>query len=181
MGNWKEVHDFLATTITSVYYQHSSHIRSKTQQLLWGKLTLSQLKPGQHLWGDVLDMHCLYFLHSIVFNVLNSFWALSNDNKSQNILYPVFRELISTWSHSFLTLFILLFSDLMSTAIDCATFCPTSLYLTQRHENSQVQAGQCSTSKRVSCACRNSFVLDSQNAFNPAQFRSCMQNISLMK
>ena len=27
-------------------YQHSSHTKSKTQQLLGGKLTLSQLKPG---------------------------------------------------------------------------------------------------------------------------------------
>jgi len=29
-----------------VYYQRSSHAKSKTQQLLGGKLTLSQLKAG---------------------------------------------------------------------------------------------------------------------------------------
>jgi len=32
---------------TSVYYQHSSHTKSKTQQLLGRKLTLSQPKPRQ--------------------------------------------------------------------------------------------------------------------------------------
>jgi len=46
-GKLKTVLDFLATTETPVYYQLSSHTKSKTQQLLGGKLTLSQPKPGQ--------------------------------------------------------------------------------------------------------------------------------------
>jgi len=45
MRNWKKVLDFLATTEALVYYQHCSHTKSKTQQLLGEKLTLSQLKP----------------------------------------------------------------------------------------------------------------------------------------
>jgi len=32
-------------------YQHSSPTESKTQQLLWGKVTLCQLKPGQGHWN----------------------------------------------------------------------------------------------------------------------------------
>jgi len=44
----KKVLDFLATTKNIVYYQHSSRAKSKTQQLLGGKLILSQPKPGQH-------------------------------------------------------------------------------------------------------------------------------------
>jgi len=34
---------------TSVYYQHSSHTKYKTQQLPGGKVTPSQLKPGHKL------------------------------------------------------------------------------------------------------------------------------------
>jgi len=45
----------------SVYYQHSSHTKSKTQQLLGRKQTLSQPKPGQKWMGLLLGVkhYCL--------------------------------------------------------------------------------------------------------------------------
>ena len=41
---------FLSSNWKHQCYLHSAHTKSKTQQLLGGKLTLSQLKPGQGLW-----------------------------------------------------------------------------------------------------------------------------------
>jgi len=53
MRNWKKVLDFIATTKTKHQCeQHSPHTKSKTQHLLGGKWTLSQLsqpKSGHHL------------------------------------------------------------------------------------------------------------------------------------
>jgi len=45
-GRLEKVLDFIATT-KNISYQHSSHTKSKTQQLLGRKSTLSQPKPGQ--------------------------------------------------------------------------------------------------------------------------------------
>jgi len=56
MKNWEKVLDFIATT-ENISYLHSPHTKSKTQQLMGGKLTLSQPKSGQmgierHLLGS---------------------------------------------------------------------------------------------------------------------------------
>ena len=47
--------DFLETTENQCY-QHSSCTKSKTQQVLGGKLALSQLKPGHSLWEILMNM-----------------------------------------------------------------------------------------------------------------------------
>ena len=44
-----------------MHYQHSCHTKSKTQQLLGGKLTLSQLKPG-HGVRQLPNYSCLTIL-----------------------------------------------------------------------------------------------------------------------
>jgi len=47
-----------------VYYQHSSPTKSKIQQLLGGKLTLSQLKAGQPVGGNTQVQHCIGYVKS---------------------------------------------------------------------------------------------------------------------
>jgi len=48
----EKVLDFLATTKTTVYYQHSSGTKPKTQVLLGGKFTLSQPKQDRDVMGQ---------------------------------------------------------------------------------------------------------------------------------
>ena len=50
IGNWKKSLISWQQLKTSLYCQHSSHTKPKTQQLLGRKLTLSQQKPGQGGW-----------------------------------------------------------------------------------------------------------------------------------
>ena len=55
---------FLSNNWKHQCYQHSSRTKSKTQQLLRGTLTLSQLKPGHHFMEEEgLLLGFLAFLH----------------------------------------------------------------------------------------------------------------------
>ena len=62
LGNCKKASISQQQLKPSVYYQHSSHTKSKTQEVLGRKLTLSQPKPGHSLTCTII----IWWLKSLV-------------------------------------------------------------------------------------------------------------------
>jgi len=69
---------FLGNSWKPQCYQHSSHTKSKTQQLLRGKLTLSQPKPGQRPPVKSVGMPCIACTEPLVWGEGDVLFRFSN-------------------------------------------------------------------------------------------------------